>query len=91
MEITFRTAAAADSIEAVAKNVPDMIVGAGTVVNIEQAKLAVEKGAFISMSARPVPISCRNAMIPMQPGLLLLHIFPRKKQRICVKRRKSLE
>ena len=46
MEITFRTAAAADSIEAVAKNVPDMIVGAGTVVNIGQAKLAVELTAL---------------------------------------------
>ena len=31
MEITFRTAAAADSIQAVAENCPDMLVGAGTV------------------------------------------------------------
>ncbi len=45
MEITFRTAAAADSIEAVAKNCPDMLVGAGTVLNLEQCKLAVSKGA----------------------------------------------
>ncbi len=45
MEITFRTACAADAIEAVAKNCPDMLVGAGTVLNVEQAKLAVSKGA----------------------------------------------
>ncbi len=45
MEITFRTAAAPDSIEAVAKNCPDMLVGAGTVLNLDQCKLAVEKGA----------------------------------------------
>ena len=32
MEITFRTAAAADSIAAVAKECPDMLVGAGTVI-----------------------------------------------------------
>ncbi len=45
MEITFRTACAADAIEAVSKNCPDMLVGAGTVLNVEQAKLAVSKGA----------------------------------------------
>ncbi len=45
MEITFRTAAAADSIRAVAQEVPDMLVGAGTVINLDQCKLAVECGA----------------------------------------------
>ncbi len=45
MEITFRTAAAPDAIEAVARNCPDMLVGAGTVLNLEQCKLAVAKGA----------------------------------------------
>lgn len=35
MEITFRTAAAADSIRAVAKHCPEMIVGAGTVINLD--------------------------------------------------------
>ena len=45
MAITFRTAAAADSIKAVADNVPEMLVGAGTVLNLEQCKLAVERGA----------------------------------------------
>lgn len=42
MEITFRTAAAADSIKAVAENCPDMLVGAGTVITLEQCKKAVE-------------------------------------------------
>lgn len=50
MEITFRTAAAADSIKAVAAEVPDMLVGAGTVVNLEQCKLAVECGAKFIVS-----------------------------------------
>ena len=45
MEITFRTAAAADSIKAVADNVPEMLVGAGTVLNLDQCKLAVKQGA----------------------------------------------
>ena len=38
MEITFRTAAAADSIKAVAESCPDMLVGAGTVITLEQCK-----------------------------------------------------
>ena len=42
MEITFRTAAAADSIKAVAESCPDMLVGAGTVITLEQCKKAVE-------------------------------------------------
>ena len=50
MEITFRTAAAADSIRAVAAEVPEMLVGAGTVLNLEQCKLAVEGGAKFIVS-----------------------------------------
>ena len=50
MEITFRTAAAADSIEAVAKECPDMLVGAGTVLTLEQCKNAVARGAKFSVS-----------------------------------------
>lgn len=45
MEITFRTAAAPDAIKAVSENCPDMLVGAGTVVTLEQCKRAVECGA----------------------------------------------
>ena len=36
-EITFRTPAAASSIQAIAEQVPDMFVCAGTVLNTEQA------------------------------------------------------
>ena len=50
MEITFRTAAAADSIKAVADACPDMLVGAGTVLNLDQCKLAVEMGAKFIVS-----------------------------------------
>ena len=50
MEITFRTAAAADSIKAVAENCPDMLVGAGTILNLDQCKLAVEMGAKFIVS-----------------------------------------
>ena len=50
MEITFRTAAAADSIKAVSENCPDMLVGAGTVITLEQCKKAVECGAKFIVS-----------------------------------------
>ena len=44
MEITFRTAAA-QSIKNVAEECPEVLVGAGTVINAEQAKEAVAMGA----------------------------------------------
>ena len=50
MEITFRTACAADAIKAVADQCPEMLVGAGTVLNLEQCKLALEMGAKFIVS-----------------------------------------
>lgn len=50
MEITFRTACAPACIRAVADACPNMLVGAGTVLNVEQAKLAVEMGARFIVS-----------------------------------------
>jgi len=50
MEITFRTACAADAIRAVAAECPEMVVGAGTVINLEQCKLAVDCGAKFIVS-----------------------------------------
>ena len=45
MEITLRTDAAIESIRRVAKEVPEMIVGAGTVINLETCKAALEAGS----------------------------------------------
>ena len=50
MEITPRTAAALDSIRNVAAQCPDMTVGVGTVLDVEQAKQAVEAGAKFIVS-----------------------------------------
>jgi len=50
MEITFRTAAAPNAIKAVSESCPDMLVGAGTILNFEQCKLAVEMGAKFIVS-----------------------------------------
>ena len=50
MEITFRTAAAPEAIKAVAESCPEVLMGAGTVLNVEQAKKAVEMGAKFIVS-----------------------------------------
>ena len=49
-EVTFRTAAAADCIREMSEKCPDILVGAGTVVNLEQCTRAVEAGAKFIVS-----------------------------------------
>ncbi len=71
MEITFRTACAPESIKAVAGNCPETLVGAGTIVNVEQAKLAVEMGAKFIVSpgfSGEVVTWCVENGIPVVPG-----------------------
>ncbi len=71
MEITFRTACAPEAIKAVAENCPEVLVGAGTVLNLEQAKLAVEMGAKFIVSpgfSEEVVAWCVENGIPVTPG-----------------------
>ena len=71
MEITFRTAAAADSIKAVSESCPDMLVGAGTVVTLDQCKQALECGAkfIVSPGFDPEVVSwCVERNVPITPG-----------------------
>lgn len=49
-EVTFRTDAAEDAIRAIATAYPDMLVGAGTVLTIEQAQRALNAGAKFIVS-----------------------------------------
>ena len=49
VEITFRTSCAADAIKLASKQFPDMIIGAGTILNRTQAEEALEAGADIIM------------------------------------------
>lgn len=49
-EITFRTACAAEAIAIGVKEFPDMNIGAGTIINLEQAQKAVESGAKFLVS-----------------------------------------
>ena len=71
MEITFRTAAAPEAIKAVAENCPDMLVGAGTILTLEQCKLAVEMGAkfIVSPGFDPEVVGwCVENGIAVTPG-----------------------
>lgn len=49
-EITFRTEAAEDAIKAIVREVPKMLVGAGTVLTKEQADRAIEAGVSFIVS-----------------------------------------
>ena len=70
-EVTFRTAAAADAIRAVTEAMPDMLVGAGTVLTTEQVDRAADAGAkfIVSPGFNPKIVKyCIEKGIPVCPG-----------------------
>lgn len=50
LEVTLRTACAMDAIRAIAKEVPEAIIGAGTVLNAQQLAEVTEAGAQFAIS-----------------------------------------
>jgi 2-dehydro-3-deoxyphosphogluconate aldolase / (4S)-4-hydroxy-2-oxoglutarate aldolase len=71
-EITFRTAAAEDAIKAVHDEVPEVLLGAGTVLSVEQVKKAVGAGAefIVAPGLNPEVVSyCIDNNIPITPGV----------------------
>ena len=71
MEITLRTAAGLKSIELVAKECPEVLVGAGTVITLDQCKACVEAGAkfIVSPGFSPSIVKwCVENNIPVLPG-----------------------
>jgi len=72
-EITFRTAAAEDAIRRISSSLPDIIVGAGTVLSVDQAAKAVSAGARFIVSPgfnQKVVDWCLRNEIPVTPGVL---------------------
>ena len=70
-EVTFRTDAAEESIRAITKAFPDMIVGAGTVLTTEQVDAAIAAGSkfLVSPGLNPkVTGYCLSKGVPMLPG-----------------------
>lgn len=71
-EVTFRTAAAKDSIALIAKKYPELLLGAGTVLTIDQVKAARDAGAkfIVSPGLNPKVVDyCLKENIPITPGV----------------------
>ena len=72
-EVTFRTEAAAESIKIMSENHPEMMVGAGTVLTVEQVDEAVAAGAkfIVSPGLNPEVVKyCLDKNIPITPGVV---------------------
>ncbi len=71
-EVTFRTACAKEAIAIIAKEFPDMIVGAGTVLTKAQVDDAIEAGAkfIVSPGFNPEIVKyCQEKGCPIVPGI----------------------
>ena len=72
-EVTFRTDAAQEAIRIMSKEYPDMMVGAGTVLTIDQVDRAVSAGAkfIVSPGFDPEIVDyCIDKDIPVVPGCM---------------------
>jgi len=71
-EITFRTAAAEGAIRAMTTELPDLLVGAGTVLTVDQVESAVKAGArfMVAPGFNPTVVDyCLAHDIPVVPGI----------------------
>jgi Entner-Doudoroff aldolase len=72
LEITLRTPAALRCIELIAREVPEAIVGAGTVRSVADAQSARDAGCRFAVSPgylRELGLACRNIGLPLLPGV----------------------
>lgn len=72
IEVTMRTAAAPEAIAAIAEQVPDAFVGAGTVLSADHAKTIVAAGAKFIVSPGlhdEVVAAARELSVPIIPGV----------------------
>ena len=72
-EVTFRTEAAEESIRIMATEFPEMVIGAGTVLTIDQVDRAVGAGAkfIVSPGFDPEIVDyCISKNIPVLPGCI---------------------
>ena len=71
-EVTFRTDAAEEAIKKISEKRPDILLGAGTVLTIENVEKAVNAGArfIVAPGFNPVIVDyCISKNIPMVPGI----------------------
>jgi 2-dehydro-3-deoxyphosphogluconate aldolase/(4S)-4-hydroxy-2-oxoglutarate aldolase len=73
MEVTFRTPAARGALSRISASVPSILLGAGTVITIEQANIAIEAGAryIVSPGLDPAIVAhCIGRGVGVIPGVL---------------------
>jgi len=73
IEVTFRTAGAAEAIARIRKNLPNAIVGAGTLLTADQVKQAVAAGAQFGVSpglSEAVSQAAQENKLPLFPGVV---------------------
>lgn len=71
-EITLRTPAALESVRRIAAEVPDVLVGAGTVTSADQARAAADAGAKFLVTPGTTPAlldACEQTGLPLLPGV----------------------
>ena len=71
IEVTLRTKAAIDAVKAIAEQVPDCVVGVGTVVKPADVSAAIEAGAkYLVSPGTPAPLAAElaDAPVPVLPG-----------------------
>ncbi|HZS03351.1 MAG TPA: bifunctional 4-hydroxy-2-oxoglutarate aldolase/2-dehydro-3-deoxy-phosphogluconate aldolase [Blastocatellia bacterium] len=71
-EVTFRTAAAADSISRIRQRFPELLLGAGTVLSVEQAQTALNAGAefIVSPGTNSTVVDyCQSQGVTIFPGV----------------------
>lgn len=72
-EVTFRTAAAAESIRRIATTFPDFLVGAGTIITVAQAETALAAGAQYLIApgfSAELAQFCQRNSVPFFPGVM---------------------
>ena len=72
VEVTFRTAAAAGAIAAIRREVPEVTVGAGTLLTVDQVRAAVKAGAAFGVAPGFDPAiveEAKSRLLPFCPGI----------------------
>jgi 2-dehydro-3-deoxyphosphogluconate aldolase / (4S)-4-hydroxy-2-oxoglutarate aldolase len=73
MEVTFRTAAAAEAVSIIRKNLPEIFIGAGTLLSPAQLKQAMDAGAQFGLAPGFNKAVCQEALdhhFPFIPGVM---------------------
>lgn len=72
LEVTLRTPAALACIEAIARDVPEAVLGAGTLRSADDVRAAKNAGCVFGVSpgyTRAIGVACQEARLPLLPGV----------------------